>query len=453
MSTLGYAVSFIVAIGVLVAVHEYGHFWVARKLGVKVLRFSIGFGKPVASRCGADGVEYALGAFPLGGYVKMLDEREGPVPAQEAHLAFNRQPLWVRYAVIIAGPAANFVFALVAYTIMFLIGVAGVRPIVGEVTPGSVAARAGIESEFVIEAVAGEATASWNAARQGILAGVLETDALPLTIRDPQGKQREVVLDLSAISLDDLTENRFHSGLGMQPFFARLPAVIGKVEADTAAARAGFNSGDKIVTVQGERIDAWRHFVTLIQSSPATPMTVVVRRGGHRVTLLATPAAVERDGKTIGFLGAAPARPTELIERLLVTERFGPLAAVGRALEKTWQVTELTLRVLWKMLRLEVSVKNISGPISIAQYAGDSARTGFVSFLHFLAVVSISIGILNLLPIPILDGGHLLFFTIEALKGSPLSMQAQNVGLQFGLMFLVGLMGLAFYNDVVRLLG
>lgn len=454
MSTFTTILSFLVAIGVLVTVHEFGHFWVARRLGVKVLRFSVGFGRALWRRQGADGTEYVLAAIPLGGYVKMLDEREGDVAPHELHRAFNRQTLWVRYAVVAAGPAFNFAFAILAYWVMFMLGVSGLRAFVGEVDPNSIAARAGLQPEQQIVAVAGEDTATWVSVVQATMGGVLRTDRLALSVREPGGASRDLELDLSSIGVDDLTEGRFFTALGVQPLRARIPATLGQVVSGGAAERAGLRAGDTVLASDGESVAGWAEWVNMVRASPGESMVLTIERDARREELLLTPAVQRNeDGLTVGYIGAGVRQPTELVERLYVTERHGPLAALDRALDKTWDVSALTLRMFWKMLQLEVSVQNLSGPISIAQYAGDSARGGPSRFLEFLAIVSVSLGILNLLPIPMLDGGHLLWFTVEAAKGSPVSERVQYLGQHLGLMLLVGLMGLAFYNDIARLLG
>ncbi len=453
MSLLFTVLSFIVAIGVLVTVHEFGHFWVARKLGVKVLRFSVGFGKALWSKQGGDGTEYVVAAIPLGGYVKMLDEREGPVDDSEVHRAFNRQNLKVRSAIVAAGPIFNFIFAILAYWLVFTLGVSGPKSTIGAVEEGSIAAASGLRAGHQIVSVDGADTVTWVGVIQNVLGGVLKDPQVPVSVQradTPSAPVRNLTLDLRPIPIDDLTSGGFFETLGVTPARPEFAPVIDAVTAGGAAEAAGLQSGDRIMTVNGEPMSSWSAWVRRIQASPGETLSVRIQRSGSSRVVPVTPATKEQDGRTFGFIGASRAPDPGLIERYFVTERYGPIESLTRATDKTWEVSMLTLRMFWKMLKLEVSVQNLSGPISIAQYAGNSARSGLSRFLEFLAIVSISLGILNLLPVPILDGGHLLYFAVEAVKGSPLSEQAQYVAQHVGLVLLVGLMGLAFYNDVVK---
>ncbi|MEM7408051.1 MAG: RIP metalloprotease RseP [Pseudomonadota bacterium] len=457
MSLLFTIASFIVAIGVLVTVHEFGHFWVARRCGVRVLRFSVGFGRALWRRVGADGTEYVIAAIPLGGYVKMLDEREGDVPLAELDQAFNRKSLLARSAVVAAGPAANFLFAIAAYWLVFVIGVSGLRAEIGAVEPGSVAARSGLVAGHQVTAVAGVESHTWVAVIQRVLGGMLIEPTVMLDVKRDGASARELALDLDGVVLDDLTQGGFFRTLGMEPARPAHPAIIDALTPGGAAERAGLESGDTVKSADGAAIRNWRHWVSVVQSAPEQTLEVIVDRDGRELVLLVTPDARQRDAgdrsETYGFIGASRQHNQALVESYFVTERYGPAEAFGKALNKTWEISALTVRMFWKMLRLEVSVENLSGPISIAQYAGNSARSGPARFFEFLAIVSISLGILNLLPVPILDGGHLLYFAVEAVKGSPPSEQAQYVAQHVGLVLLVGLMGLAFYNDVMRVWG
>jgi regulator of sigma E protease len=453
MSVLITVASFILAIGVLVTIHEFGHFWVARKLGVKVLRFSIGFGKPLWQRVGRDGVEYVVAAIPLGGYVKMLDEREGEVPAQEQHMAFNRQNLWVRSAVVVAGPAFNFAFAIVAWWIVFMMGVSGLAAVVGSVETGSVAERSGLRAGQQVVAVDGDHAVTWMAVIQRTLGGILRDDELVWTVEETTRSAHDISMEAGALAVDDLTEGRFFTAFGIRPFRPLLPATIDLVEPGGAAESSGLAPGDTVLTIDGNTISGWAELVERVQASAGRALIARVDRGGKPVTLTLTPRARERDGVVAGYIGAGVRQAPELAQKYYLTERYGPVEAFGKAAEKTWDVSALTLRMFWKMLKLEVSVDNLSGPITIARYAGDSARGGVTRFLEFLAIVSVSLGILNLLPIPVLDGGHLLYFAAEAVKGKPLSDKIQFFGQHIGLVLLVGLMGLAFYNDIARLVG
>ena len=449
------ALAFVLAVGVLVTVHELGHFWVARRLGVKVLRFSVGFGRPLWIRRGArDGTEYVLSAIPLGGYVKMLDEREAPVAAADRARAFNRQGLWVRSAIVAAGPLANFGFAVVAYWLTFVIGVAGTRPLVGEVTPGSPAASAGVSPGTTVVAVAGRETPSWESVVQAIISeNVTGTGSISLRVRGPTGAEKVRWLDLGSRTLDDLGEGQFFRAVGLAPARPVIPPVIGELTAGAPAERDGLRPRDRIVSADGVPIERWSEWVRFVRGHPERPVALVVDRMGRRLSLTLVPDAVETRSGVIGRIGARAWGVEKILAAFSVTQRYTPWEGFGRAISKTYDVSALTLGVFWKMLTFQVSVRNLSGPISIAQYAGYSAGAGFVRFLEFLAIVSVSLGILNLLPIPVLDGGHLLFYAVEWVSGRPVSERVQILGQQVGIAVLVGLMSVAFYNDVARLFG
>lgn len=455
MDLLYSVLSFVLAIGVLVTVHEFGHYWVARRLGVKVLRFSIGFGRPLwLKRAGQDNTEYVIAAVPLGGYVKMLDEREGEVCEEELPRAFNRKPLWVRFAVVLAGPLFNFLFAIVAYWFVFVMGINGLKPLVGEVTPDSVAARAGLEPGQEIMAVDERDTRTWEAVIQAVLGKALDTDAMVLAMLDREGQSQRLTLDLGDVSVDDLTRGKFFQALGVQPVRPSVPPVIGHVEPNGAGARSGLMVGDLVVSADGEAIPNWSAWVEYVQGHPGEQIRVEIARNDNRLFLVLRPDTVNDEEKgAIGRIGAAVQAPTDGLNEFYVRERYSPISALGRAAAKTYDMTLLTLRMLWKMVLLEVSVENLSGPISIAQYAGYSAQIGITRFLEFLAIVSISLGILNLLPIPVLDGGHLMYYFVELFKGRPVSEETQVLGQRLGIAMLFGLMGLAFYNDLTRLFG
>ena len=455
MDFLYSAVAFIVTLGILVTVHEYGHFWVARRLGVKVLRFSVGFGRALWSRrLGRDGTEYVVAMVPLGGYVKMLDESEGNVAEHELHRAFNRQSLATRVAVVVAGPAFNFLFAILAYWCMYMVGVDGLRPLVADVVPASVADRAGLRAGDEIEAVDGAEVVSWQSAVQSIVAASLDRGRVEIRVVDADGVPRERVVDFDGVGVDDLTRGRIFERLGMTPARPALPAVIGGVQSGQPAERDGLRAGDRVVLAAGAPVEGWADWVRIVREHPGEAIAIVVERGASRVDLILTPDVRETDdGARYGRIGASVRAPGEALERFYVTERYDPLSAFIKGIRKTGEMSALTVRMIWKMLLLEVSLENLSGPIGIAEYAGTSAQFGLARFVEFLGIISVSLGILNLLPIPLLDGGHLFYYAVEFVRGRPVSNEAMYLGQRIGIAFLVGLMGLAVYNDLARLLG
>lgn len=446
------AIAFVLALGVLITVHEFGHFWVARRLGVKVLRFSVGFGRPLWRHVGrADGTEYVVAALPLGGYVRMLDEREGEVAPHEAHRAFNRQSLRTRSAIVAAGPLFNFAFAILAYWLVFVSGDVGTRPLIGSVTAGSPAAAAGFRPGDLVQRVNGEATPTWETVVYALLAAGVSEAPARIEVQAPDGAAELRVL--STGSLLELSEQRDALGsLGLAPERPVLEAVIGEVIPGEAADRAGLRVGDRLIAVDGEPIRDWAAWVDFVQGRPGKTLRLDLERDGLAMATEIVPIAVERGGTLVGRIGAAVRLDPNLMDRYRAEVRYGPVEALGVAVQKTWELSALTLRVVWKMLIGEASVNNLSGPISIAQSAGQSASIGFVQFLKFLALVSVSLGVLNLLPVPVLDGGHLAYFAVEAIKGGPLSEAAQALGQRIGLALLIGLMALVLYLDLVRLL-
>ncbi|MBI2992679.1 MAG: RIP metalloprotease RseP [Gammaproteobacteria bacterium] len=448
-------VAFLFALGVLIVFHEFGHYWAARRCDVRILRFSVGFGRALWRRqFGPDRTEFVIGALPLGGYVKMLDEREGPVDPRERDRAFNNQPVSRRVAIVAAGPAFNLVFAVVAYWLIYMVGIAGLRPILGAVDPSSIAAHAGLAAGDEIIAVAGRETPTWSAVLDVTVGRVIRGGTLALVVSDDSGGQRQVALDLSSISIDDMAGGRLLKRLGMQPLRPLIPAVIGSVVDGGAASRAGLIAGDRVLAADGVSVHDWGHWVEIVRASPGRELHTEIQRGSDNLTVTIKPdVVVEEQGKTVGRIGAIVDASTPIDPDLVRRESYGPAAALLRALDRTAEMCAITLRVLVKMILGEASVRNLSGPISIAQYAGESAGIGFVAFLGFLAIVSVSLGVLNLLPIPLLDGGHLMYYLIEVIKGSPVSESMQGMGQQVGLAILLGLMGLALYNDILRLIG
>ena len=448
-------IAFIVALGVLVTVHEFGHFWVARRLGVKVLTFSVGFGRALWSRRSREGeTEYVIAMIPLGGYVRMLDESEGAVAEHERHRAFNRKPLSTRVAVVVAGPAFNFLFAVLAYWCMYMVGVEGLRPTVAGTASGSVAERAGFRPGDQLTAVQGREVASWQSAVQAIIVASLDERRIDVDVVDADDRRQGRSIDLGAIVVDDLTRGRFFDRIGLSPVRPVFPAVIGRLEPSRPAERDGLQSGDRVLEAAGRKVESWSDWVRIVRERPGETFAVLVDRGGARETIRLTPDAEQAsDGTRFGRIGAGVGAPDGAADRYFVTERHDPLSALAKGVAKTGEITVLTLRMLWKMVLLEVSLENLSGPVGIAEYAGVSARSGLARFLEFLGIVSVSLGILNLLPIPLLDGGHLLYYAVEFFRGRPVSEASRLAGQRLGIALLVGLMGLALYNDLARLLG
>ncbi|MEJ2181725.1 MAG: RIP metalloprotease RseP, partial [Gammaproteobacteria bacterium] len=396
--------AFIFAIGVLIAFHEFGHYWVARRCGVKVLRYSIGFGKPLwLRRHGEDQTEYVIAAIPLGGYVKMLDEREGEVASNELHRAFNRQSVSKRIAIVAAGPIFNFIFAIFAYALMYVIGVPGIKPIIGEVEQQSIAYHANIHPNDEIVSIDGELTPSWGSARMAMLQSALQNDAIAIELKDESQRTYRVSLPVDGISTEN-KQSQLLEELGFAPYRPSIPAVMGKLSPDGAAERDGFLIGDKILTVDNQQIGGWEDWVKIVRNSPDKKLLVTIDRNGETRQLDLTPAAITTETGVIGRIGALP-EPVEYPKELQTVVSHSIGIAIYTGVVKTWQISVLTLQMIGKMIVGEVSVKNLSGPITIATYAGYTASEGLPTFLSFLAIVSISLGVLNLLPIPLLDGG------------------------------------------------
>ena len=447
------AVAFLVALGVLISIHEFGHFWVARRVGIKVLRYSIGFGKALWTRRGkVDDTEFVVAAIPLGGYVKMLDEREGPVAAAEQHRAFNRQPLWARTAVVLAGPLANFLLAIAAYWLVLLTGISGIAPLLGHIDADSAAGQAGFQFEDRIIAVGDDVTPTWNDARIAMLDASLDaTEPLAITVESVDGSEHVLQLPVDSHRMLNAKGDAI-AELGFSAWWPDVDPVLGEVIAGGAAARAGLQADDRILIVDGVPMESWRDFVEVIQPAANTLLQVVVERDGQPLDIDITPEAFSQGDISIGRIGVKETQSVLLAEKSRVIVRYPLVEAFTKALERTWNMSILTLRMLGKLVTGQASLDNISGPISIAQFAGQTVSIGLDHYINFIALISISLGVLNLLPIPILDGGHLLYFAAEALLGKPLPERVQIWGQQIGMAMLGGLMFVAFYNDIWRLM-
>ncbi|WP_430456366.1 sigma E protease regulator RseP [Rheinheimera sp.] len=441
--------SFVVALGLLVTVHEYGHFWVARKNGILVQRFSIGFGKTLFSWRDRHGTEFVIAAIPLGGYVRMLDGRVDPVLPQYADQAFDSKTVPQRMAVIAAGPAANFLFAIFALMLMYLIGVPSLRPVVAEVTPDSIAARAYLPNQQII-AVNGESVQDWQGV-QLLLLEQIGRDSVTLTMADDSNSPgADVRLDLTSWQFDPERDSVFGS-LGMVPVQAKPLLDVGSVQPDSPAAAAGLQLNDKLQVLDGVALTDWASMVKIIQNNPGKALSLLVERDGQPVTLTVTPASqLTADGFHQGFLGVSPkVQPVD--PQYIQQVQYGPIEAVWQGIQKTWQLVRLSFSMVGKLLLGDVSVKHLSGPISIAQGAGSSADLGLIAFLSFLALISVNLGVVNLLPLPILDGGHLMYLVVELIRGRPVSEKAQETGFKIGAFVLLMLMGIALLNDISRL--
>ncbi|MGE0810893.1 MAG: RIP metalloprotease RseP [Immundisolibacter sp.] len=450
MNVLWSVGAFLVAIGVLVSVHEYGHFWAARRAGVKVLRFSIGFGRPLWRRTDRHGTEFVIAALPLGGYVKMLDEHEAPVPEAQREQAFNRKPVTARMGVVAAGPLANLLLAFVFYWAMFMVGTYGQRPLVGEVLPDTPAAAAGFRAGDALRAVDGRPVRTWEDALLRLMPAAIDGRRVSVDVATDSGTQTRT-LDLSGLDYraEDPDVMR-HVGLAWRG--PRIVPEVGDVIAGGAAAAAGIVVGDVMLAVDGEPLVDWGDWVRVVREHPQQPLRLRLRRAGSELDITVTPQAVDEDGQRIGRVGLAPKRATVAFDDYYLRLRYGPLDSAGAALGKLRDMTVLTGEVIWRMLTGDASSRNISGPLSIAEFAGQSARLGAAQFLSFLGLVSLSLGLLNLLPVPVLDGGHLLYYAAEWVRGRPLPERLRVLGQQVGLAALLALTVLAFYNDITRLL-
>lgn len=453
MQLISTILAFLIALGVLIVFHELGHYFVARLCGVKVLRFSVGFGTPLWSkRFGRDQTEWAIAAFPLGGYVKMLDEREGPVDPSELNRAFNRQSVARRFAVVVAGPAANFLLAIVVYSILFLHGVPGLRPVVADALPGTPAAAAQLRAGDVIEKVGNAPVATWQDLRWQLLEHAVRRDVVKLEVRNAKGEISFPRLDFSSLRSEDIDSGLLEA-IGIERFNPPMQPVIGKLIEGGTAQRDGLEEGDRVTAIDGNPVSQWSELVEKVRASPGASLAIEIERAGRRRTVMVTAESATEGETTIGKIGAAALVDPKQIEQLITEVRYPPFEALWRAVARTGEVSAFTLKMLGRMIIGQVSVRNLSGPITIADYAGQTAQLGWLAYLNFLALISISLGVLNLLPVPVLDGGHLMYYLVEIVKGSPVSDRALEVGQQVGIVLLFSLMAFALYNDINRLFG
>jgi regulator of sigma E protease len=451
MTLLHTLAAFVVALGVLIVVHEYGHYLVARLCNVRVLRFSVGFGRPLATwRTGPDRTEWVVAAIPFGGYVKMLDEREAPVPPAEQARAFNRQSVGKRLLIVVAGPVFNFIFAIAVYSGLYMVGLPEARPVVAEPPAASLALAAGFHGGDTIRAIDGQPVATWQDLRWRVLQAALQRQRISVEVIDGRDRISVLTLDLSGFPSDEV-ESDMMERLGLRLFRPALPPVLGQVLAGSAAERAGLAAGDRVTHADGRPIATWEDLVQAVRQRPERQLQLTVERGAAVLNVPVTPEAVSAGGARIGRIGAAPEVSADHAARIFVQVRHGPLDSVAKAIARTWDISAFSLRMLGKMLLGEVSWKHLSGPVTIADFAGQSAQLGWIPYLTFLALISISLGVLNLLPIPPLDGGLLLYYLIELLKGSPASERAMELGQRVGIALLLVLMAFAFFNDLNRL--
>ncbi|HBC6229743.1 TPA: sigma E protease regulator RseP [Proteus mirabilis] len=450
MGILWNLAAFIIVLGILITVHEFGHFWVARRCGVYVERFSIGFGKAIWRKTDKHGTEFVVAWIPLGGYVKMLDERVAEVAPERRHLAFNNKTVGQRAAIVAAGPIANFLLAIVAYWLVFMIGVPALKPIIADIRPDSIAEQAKLTPRMELKSVAGIETPDQNAVRLALVSKIGAKEVTFVVTQPNSLSESENILNLQQWNFDPERQDPIVS-LGIMPVGARLDSKVVEVTPDSAAEKAGLQAGDRIVKVDGQPIDTWHPFTYFVRQSPNKTLELLVERNGASLVLNITPTAIAlKDGSEVGQVGAKlQVLPPD--EQYLIMQQYNPFSALYEASDKTWQLMGLTVKMIGKLVVGDVKLTNLSGPVSIAKGAGMSADSGFVYYLMFIALISVNLGIINLFPLPVLDGGHLLFLVIEKIKGGPVSERVQDVCYRFGVMALMLLMGLALFNDFSRL--
>lgn len=448
---LFYLGAFALALGLLIVIHEAGHFLLARWCGVKVLRFSVGFGKPLWMwRIGKEGTELALARFPLGGYVRMLDEREGEVALDELPRAFNRQPVWKRFLIVLAGPTANFILAICLYWGLFTQGVDELRPMLGKPAAHSLAAQAGVEEGDEVRRINGKPIATWQEFRWEMLQLALDNSRANLEIVGERGDVHLRTIDLSGVKADEPEKDALQE-IGFTLFRPELAPVIGSLTPGGVADQAGMKENDRIVKINEIPIRFWSQVVTAIRESDGKTLSIEMDRAGERQVYFVTPGVTEEHGKRIGRIGIGVREGESAGKSLVVRVSYDPLTSLGKAISQTWETSLFSLKMLGRMVTGALSWRNLSGPITIADYAGQSAKMGLTYYARFLALISISLGVLNLLPIPLLDGGHLMYYMVEIFKGGPLSDRFMEIGQQIGLALLAMMMAFAFYNDINRL--
>ncbi|MFT3850118.1 MAG: RIP metalloprotease RseP [Propionivibrio sp.] len=447
-----YAAAFALVLGVLIVVHEFGHYAVARLAGVKVLRFSVGFGRVLWSRrYGRDGTEFSIGAFPIGGYIKMLDEREGAVAPTELQRSFNRQSVWRRMAIVVAGPVANLLLAVVLFWALFFNGTDEFKPILGSPSVSSPAEASGIENGEVVLKVAGVAVRTWQEMRWSLLRSAVEKDVVDLEVINERNEIAVRRLDVRTAKADGWQGDALER-LGLVAFRPTIPPIVGTVIPDGPAERAGLRPGDEILTVDETLVSTWQDVVQRVRSSPEVPLAITILRDGESISMTITPQRIVEKGAVFGRIGASVDENGVDLDKLMVRVSYDPLVSLERAISETWEKSVFSLVMIGKMISGEISLRNISGPVTIADYAGQSAKLGLDYYLRFMALVNISLAVLNLLPVPILDGGHLLYYVLEIIRRKPLSDRAMEIGQQAGMALMLMLMALAFYNDVNRLI-
>lgn len=443
--------AFVFTLAVLIVVHEYGHYIVARWCGVKVLTFSLGFGRPLYTRTGKTGTEFVIAAFPLGGYVKMLDEREAPVAEAELDRAYNRQNVWKRSAIVIAGPLANLLLAIVLYWALFMSGVTDMKPVLGDVAAGSPAAHASIKAGETVTRIGGKKITGWQELHWELLQHALKGDVVEIEARSGSNEIHLHRLDMKLLKMEDFDEDVLEK-IGFTPARPAMSARVGEVLPDSVASRAGLQVGDLILAANGVPVTGWEAFVQVVRSSANKPLALELERNGKTARLKLTPSATVEAGHPVGRIGAGYRMSEEELKAFLVEVKYPPIKALQRAVTKTWDTAIISLKMLGSMLTGAVSLKGVSGPVTIANLAGQTAHLGLKAFIGFLALISVSLGVLNLLPVPVLDGGHLMYHIVELIRGAPLSERAMELGQRVGLMMLGLLMAIALYNDINRLI-